>query len=882
MDSKRTTFVGSSILALFIVAALLGATFTTALADRIPPGQMMERFDPGMAKDITGADVDIWDAPYIAPGETGIWYFRVTNSSPDLEWLDLIEMDFPPGITVNASSDFLNQVTIGSDLIYDGTTGDGALVQWTDNDGGFGEIYDGDWAAASLSITVSPTFTGDVSIDYHVSGDDFGAVPHDIVGTVVITALEITNHDAPYYVTGDFDNVLVMDFTLTDTEANDWLDALTLRQGPLSSMIDQTSFDNVELWHDLNGNDTFDPGAGDLLVGTLLWDGVDSWEVFGLGAGANSPVTTAGDRYFVSVDVATACPDDAIIQFVIPNLEDWGPFTVFDPVSDEGIFTLGGGTGPTADVINTYTQIVNRYSVMADFTINDVVDPDWVGPLNNQVLVLDFEVPDNWTLADEMTAITFENFGTATSADMLTMQLWRDDLTPGWDTGGETVVGECLPYIDGTHWYLDLAATPEGISIGGARFYVTVNIADTAANATTIQMGIPQLVDTAPVDGAFDLAGPDEGAFFASRNDGPFDGDLINGDVIVIDSGPPDIAFDEGVGSWTTDDANAYGSYARQTTTTAAILAGGAKGHTLDTLEVDTNQYGVSWGAQAWSKTIKWTATYDAAIVTPDKWVVEGQNADGTGGGPGMQVGRATDGLQYFTDGNELSFWIFEDGVPVDGEYFYFYTTRNIVGMPNPSLQDDDVLEAEGDEVQDELDLDEIIVSVDGITDPGSGIASVRIYCTFDNSDPTTTKTTVKDMFNPSGDRWWTNGATPDNILPSELTNGYLVKFIVRAVDNVGNVAETPIQMFEIDNSGPTNVAPTFTWNADNTLLPPNVVNVGDVLNLNVDLVGQEVPSFTEIVSVKADITSLLNATAQTFNWLGMAGPYNGHWTIPV
>ena len=883
MDSTRKWYnLGSGILALFIVAALLGATFSNALAERITPEQMKERFNPAMAKDITGADVQIWSAPYIAPGGSGTWWFRVTNSSPDLEWLDLIEMDFPAGITVTGASDFVNQSTPLSDLVYDGTTGDGVLVSWVDPDAGFGEIYDGDWAAVQINVTVSPTFTGDVSIDWHVSGDDFGAVPHDIIGTVVLPALELTNHDAPYYVTGDFDNVLVMDFSLRDTEANDWLDALTLMQGPSSSMIDQTSFDNVELWHDLNGNDTFDPGAGDLLVGTLIWDGIDSWEIFNLGASANSPITTAGDRYFVSVDVATACPDDAVIQFEIPALYDWAPFTVFDPSWDEGIYTLGGGTGPPSAVVNTYTQIVNRYSVMADFIINDVTDPDWVGPLNNQVLVLDFEVPDNWTLADEMTAITFENFGTATSADLLTMQLWRDDVTPGWDTGGETVVGECLPYIDDTHWYLDLATTPEAIPVAGARFYVTVNIADTAANATTIQMGIPQLVDTAPVDGAFDIAGPDEGVFFASRNDGPFDGDLVNSESIVIDSGPPDIAFDEGVGSWTTDDANAYGSYARQTTISTPVLVGGAKGHTLDTLEVDTNQYGVSWGAQAWSKTIKWTVTYDASIVTPDKWVIEGQNADGTGGGPGVQTNQAADGVQYFADGNELSFWIFEDGTPVDGEYFYFYTTRNIVGMPNPSLQDDDVLEAEGDEVQDELDLDEIIVSVDGITDPGSGIASVRIYCTFDNSDPVTAKTTVKDMFNPSGDRWWTNGATPDNILPAELTDGNLVKFIVRAVDNVGNVAESEIQMFEIDNTGPSTVAPTFTWNADNTLTPPNVVNVGDVLDLNVDMVAQEVPSFTEIVSIKTDITSLLNEANQTFYWLGQVAPYNGNWTGPV
>jgi hypothetical protein len=868
MDSKRRSFIGSGIMALFIVGLLLGATFTTALAQRVPPDRAAMR-DASPMKDISGSFVWLVNAPYIAPGNSGSWTFGVINNSPDIEWLDETTLDFPAGINVTSATDFINQA-FPENLIYDGTTGDGAFVTWADPDGYPGEIWIGEYAYATVNVTVSGGFSGDVVIPWTISGDDDGGVPHDISGSVIISNMTVTNEGAPYYVTGDFDNVLCMQFILADPDANDWLDALTIQLGPLASGITSTSFDNMELWHDFNGNGLFEPGVGDLLVGSLIWDGVDSWVVSGLGAFANNPVTTAGDRYFLSVDVGSLCPDDANIQLMIPQLFDAASQTVFNP-GDEGIFLLGGDTGPAADAINTEIQIVNRYSVMAEYTVNNVTDPDWVGP-NDNVLILDFEVPGNWGLADGMTAVTFFNTGTADSVDLKNILMWRDDGIAGWGDGGETVVDTCLPYIDAQHWYLDLSATPEVIAVTGARFFLTGDVDAAAVNNHTIQMGVPQTVDV-NTDGAFTLGDDDEGVFFASRNDGPNDGDLVNSEAIVIDSGPPDIGFTNGVGSGVPD-ANSYGSYARQTTVTTPVLAVGS-GHSIADLMIDTNLYGLAWGAMMWSRTIKWTVTYDETIVTPDKWVVEGAFADDPLAGPGVQANRATTAVAYATDGGEITFTLTE-ATPADGDYFYFFTTRNIVGLANPDLVDQ-AGERPGDEIQDELDKDEIIVSIDGITDPGSGVATVRIYCTFDNSIPTTSKATMKDLVNVAGNRWWTNDATPDNILESEVMDTYLVQFIVQAIDNVGNIAESEIQKFEIDATGPTSVAPTFTWNTDNTLLPPSVANVGDILNINVDLFHQEVPSFTEIVGVKCDITNMYNATSQQFMDLVHGG--DGWWT---
>jgi hypothetical protein len=724
-------------------------------------------------------------------------------------------------------------------LNTDGATGDGATVTWS---GGYiaNHLANGGCAVVSVDVSVDPLFPGDVVINWTMSGDGFGVPPHSNAGTVTVStfALETFEH-APYYVTGDFENVLVMQFILTDPVADDWLDDLTLTQTPAFWWlpIGPADFVNVELWQDFNANGLFEP-AGDLPVGTFGWDGVDSWEIIDLEDTHNNPVKTAGNRFFVCVDIAPGAPDNGIIQFMIPMLNDGGVIGAYDSPTDEGIFTYNAGvppgdTGPLGwDAINVYPQIVNRYSEMADYAIHDVLDPDWVGPVHSQVLILDFEVPDNWFLADDMTAITFFNNLSADTTDLINMQLWRDDGTPGWNDGGETVVGTCLPDpLDaaGKHWYLDLSATPEPIPHGGARFFLTADIADVAADGHVIQMGIPQWFDDNS-NGEFDQADNDEGVFFASRNDGPQDGPLVNGDFMIIDSGPPVIDFADGVGDGI-GDANAYGSYVRQTTITDAVLAVGT-GHSIGSQKTDTNNYGVSWAAMEWSKTIKWSVVYDETIPTADKWVITGVNADGTAGGPGAQTARAEDGVDYWTDGNEIFFILTEGTLAAEGDSLFFYTTRNIVGLENPDLVDTGG-EAPGDEVQDELDKDEIIVSVDGITDGGSGIASVRIYCTFDNSDPTTVKTTVKDMFNVAAARYWTNGATPDNILPSEVIDGNLVKFIVRAIDNVGNVTESEIQMF--------------------------------------------------IAAIKCDVTALLNATSITFYDLAhTSAPYDGHWTMPV
>ncbi len=111
--------------------------------------------------------------------------FTIYNNSGDWEWLDGATLDFPTDITVNSSTNFVGGTD--GDLVTDNNTGNGAMITWTDENGGWGNIYGGESAVSTVNITVSGGFSGDMVLDWTLSGDDYGSDPHDISGTITLT-----------------------------------------------------------------------------------------------------------------------------------------------------------------------------------------------------------------------------------------------------------------------------------------------------------------------------------------------------------------------------------------------------------------------------------------------------------------------------------------------------------------------------------------------------------------------------------------------------------------------------------------------------------------------------------------------------------------------
>jgi hypothetical protein len=117
--------------------------------------------------------------------------FILQNASTDAEWLDACTMDFPAGVTVNTSTNYVDPNSLRY-LLYDGTTGDGAFVSWADDNGGYGEIYSADFAIATINLTFDAGLSGNLTIPYTISGDDWGDPPHDISGSLTLAEADPT------------------------------------------------------------------------------------------------------------------------------------------------------------------------------------------------------------------------------------------------------------------------------------------------------------------------------------------------------------------------------------------------------------------------------------------------------------------------------------------------------------------------------------------------------------------------------------------------------------------------------------------------------------------------------------------------------------------
>ncbi len=144
------------------------------------------RFNPGQSdKSIAGSTLISSLSEYI-PGESYTASFTVTNGSRDDEWLTDITLDFPVGFNVTASTNFLGAYM---PMPTGGATGDGALVAWHGVDGsGWGVIKGSESATATVNFTVDAGTSGNQSIPWTITGDQYGGAPHDLSGSLTMTA----------------------------------------------------------------------------------------------------------------------------------------------------------------------------------------------------------------------------------------------------------------------------------------------------------------------------------------------------------------------------------------------------------------------------------------------------------------------------------------------------------------------------------------------------------------------------------------------------------------------------------------------------------------------------------------------------------------------
>jgi len=145
--------------------------------------------DRSIAGSIVSCSPDDLNGCSYTAGSTVAIEFRVSNLSDDEEWLDIVSLEFPVGWTVACNSQDATGSTgntVSMDCAVSGTT-----VSYTDNDGGYGEIYDNSTWDFTIDVTAPASTIGPQLVNWTLSGDDYGADPHDVTGSTSIVPVEL-------------------------------------------------------------------------------------------------------------------------------------------------------------------------------------------------------------------------------------------------------------------------------------------------------------------------------------------------------------------------------------------------------------------------------------------------------------------------------------------------------------------------------------------------------------------------------------------------------------------------------------------------------------------------------------------------------------------
>lgn len=138
-------------------------------------------------RSIEGSYLECAESEFFA-GENFDWDFTLFNNSSDDEWLQNLSIQFPEGIIVQSTSHFSGGS--GGDLIFSGSFGNGALTNWYGEDAsGWGVVHGGEFAYGSVAGYVEPDFSEDAELAYVITGDIYGAEPHIVEGSILLSNL---------------------------------------------------------------------------------------------------------------------------------------------------------------------------------------------------------------------------------------------------------------------------------------------------------------------------------------------------------------------------------------------------------------------------------------------------------------------------------------------------------------------------------------------------------------------------------------------------------------------------------------------------------------------------------------------------------------------
>ena len=142
-----------------------------------------------------------------------------------------------------------------------------------------------------------------------------------------------------------------------------------------------------------------------------------------------------------------------------------------------------------------------------------------VSPGDGPLLALDVVVPANGYRGDVLQSVRVVNTGTASTADLATMQLWRDGGDGSFSAGGgdDVPLGTLTPLAG--IWQSPVLSVP--VSAPGTRLFASITFSASASESVTVRLRVPR-----------------NGIDFVSGNDGPNDLDVDPSGGFLVSASP--------------------------------------------------------------------------------------------------------------------------------------------------------------------------------------------------------------------------------------------------------------------------------------------------------------------------------------------------------
>ncbi len=136
-------------------------------------------------RNVTGSEVTTTVTGF-ETGSTINLPFSVHAVSSDGEFLSIVTLDLPEGVTVNSATNIPTQY---GPMNWNQQIGDGAVTSWGDPQSGWAMIFPGETVEGSVNLSISSSFSGDMVIGWTLQGENFGSPPHSVSGELVLSPL---------------------------------------------------------------------------------------------------------------------------------------------------------------------------------------------------------------------------------------------------------------------------------------------------------------------------------------------------------------------------------------------------------------------------------------------------------------------------------------------------------------------------------------------------------------------------------------------------------------------------------------------------------------------------------------------------------------------